>query len=159
MKILVVSDTHGKDENLDQVLMREAPFDMLLHCGDVEGREDYIEAAAECETYMVSGNNDFISDLPAFEVIELRKHRIFLTHGHGYGVSWDFDRLTAAAASRNCDVALFGHIHVPLDMEMDGIRCLNPGSLTFPRQQGRRPSYIVMTEDSSGELHADIRYL
>ena len=48
MKILVVSDTHGRDENFEQAVMQEAPFDMLIHCGDVEGREIFIEALTEC---------------------------------------------------------------------------------------------------------------
>ena len=42
MKVLIVSDTHGRDENLEQVVMNEAPFDMFVHCGDVEGREIFI---------------------------------------------------------------------------------------------------------------------
>ena len=36
MKILVVSDTHGHDENLMRVLQREWPIDALIHCGDLE---------------------------------------------------------------------------------------------------------------------------
>lgn len=48
MKVLIVSDTHGRDENLEIAVNREAPFDMLVHCGDVEGREFYIEALADC---------------------------------------------------------------------------------------------------------------
>ena len=59
MKVLIVSDTHGRDENLEIAINREAPFDMLVHCGDVEGREFYIEALAECPCSIVSGNNDF----------------------------------------------------------------------------------------------------
>ena len=42
MKVLIVSDTHGRDENLELAVNREAPFDMLVHCGDVEGREFYL---------------------------------------------------------------------------------------------------------------------
>ena len=48
MKILVVSDTHGHEKNLMTVLNRVRPVDALIHCGDVEGGEDYIRAAAEC---------------------------------------------------------------------------------------------------------------
>ena len=48
MKVLIVSDTHGQDENLEETVLREAPFDYLIHCGDVEGREIFIEALAEC---------------------------------------------------------------------------------------------------------------
>ena len=34
MKVLIVSDTHGQDENLEETVLREAPFDYLIHCGD-----------------------------------------------------------------------------------------------------------------------------
>ena len=76
MKVLIVSDTHGRDENLEQVVMNEAPFDMFVHCGDVEGREIFIEALVECPCCIVSGNNDFFSDLPGvnFCVIIAQAH-------------------------------------------------------------------------------------
>ena len=63
MKILIVSDTHGRHGNLDEVLEREGKIDMLLHLGDVEDDEHYIEAIAECPVHMLSGNNDFFSYL------------------------------------------------------------------------------------------------
>ena len=71
MKILIVSDTHRKDGNLYDVIEKEKPFDMLIHCGDVEGREIFIEAFTECPCHIVSGNNDFFSDLPREEIIEV----------------------------------------------------------------------------------------
>ena len=64
MKILIVSDTHGRDWGLEEAIEKEAPFDMLVHCGDVEGREFYVEAMAGCPCCIVAGNNDFFSDLP-----------------------------------------------------------------------------------------------
>ena len=64
MKVLIVSDTHGKDENLEETVLRETPFDYFIHCGDVEGREIFMEALVECPCTIVSGNNDFFSDLP-----------------------------------------------------------------------------------------------
>ena len=33
MKILIVSDTHRKDENLKWVIRKTKPFDMLIHLG------------------------------------------------------------------------------------------------------------------------------
>lgn len=42
MKILVVSDTHRKDDNLKLVLSEECPLDMLIHLGDAEGSEHFI---------------------------------------------------------------------------------------------------------------------
>ena len=41
MKVLIVSDTHGRDENLEEAVYREAPFDYLIHCGDVGKRNLY----------------------------------------------------------------------------------------------------------------------
>ena len=45
MKILVVSDTHRKDDNLKLVLSEECPLDMLIHLGDAEGSEHFIQNA------------------------------------------------------------------------------------------------------------------
>lgn len=32
MKVLVVSDTHGRDESLEMAVALEQPFDYLIHC-------------------------------------------------------------------------------------------------------------------------------
>lgn len=159
MKILIVSDTHGEDEHLDKVLIREAPFDLFVHCGDVEGREDYIQAVVDCPAYIVAGNNDYYSNLPSEETFSVGKHRFLVTHGHYYGVSWDTEKLISAVRSRNCDVVLFGHTHDPYIEKENGILCINPGSLTYPRQRGRRPSYVVLTVQSDGTLSPKLCFL
>ena len=64
MKILIISDTHRKHENLLKVLERECPVDLLIHLGDAEGYEDYIAEQAGCPVEVVAGNNDFFSSLP-----------------------------------------------------------------------------------------------
>ena len=61
IRVMIVSDTHGRHSALDEALERAGKIDMLLHLGDVEGGEEYIEAVAECPVCMVSGNNDFFS--------------------------------------------------------------------------------------------------
>lgn len=42
MKILIVSDTHRRDENLKAVIEQNLPLDMFIHLGDAEGSEDRI---------------------------------------------------------------------------------------------------------------------
>lgn len=37
MRILVISDTHRKDENVEKILKKEGTFDRVIHLGDVEG--------------------------------------------------------------------------------------------------------------------------
>ena len=36
MRVLIVSDTHGRHSNLELVLRRVGEIDMMVHCGDVE---------------------------------------------------------------------------------------------------------------------------
>lgn len=159
MKVLIVSDTHGHDENLERAVMMETPFDMLVHCGDVEGREIFIEALVDCPCCIVSGNNDFFSDLPREEIIDLAGKKILVTHGHTYGVSGGTDGIVEAARARGCEAVMFGHTHYPEIEMQEGILVINPGSLTFPRQRGRKFSYAVMEAEEGKDLQAEIRYL
>ena len=159
MKILIVSDTHGRDSGLEKAVERESPFDMLIHCGDVEGREDYIEALAECPCCIVSGNNDFFSDLPREDVVSIAGHNFLVTHGHYYGVSMELAGIEDEARSRNLDGVFFGHPHRPVLKVKNGFLLLNPGSLSYPRQQGRRPSYAVLWTDEQNRITGEIRYL
>ena len=159
MNILIVSDTHRRNENLKKVLEKSGPLDMLIHLGDVEGKADYIEAVAGCPVHMVSGNNDFFSDLPWEEEFFIGDHHVFITHGHGYFVGMNEYRLKAEARGRGADIVMYGHTHMPaLTVEPDLIT-LNPGSISYPRQKGRKPSYILMEVDQDGKVSCEIRYL
>ena len=159
MKVLIVSDTHGRDSKLEEAVMRETPFDMLVHCGDVEGREFYIEALAECPCCIIAGNNDFFSDLEREEEIDLAGHKTLVTHGHYYGVSMDITGVIEEAKARSCSMVMFGHTHKPVVEEKNGVLAINPGSLSYPRQEGRKPSYAVMEVSPGEKPQVAIRYL
>ena len=161
MKILVVSDTHRKDDNLQFVIEKEKPIDMLIHLGDAEGSEQWIpEWAGEgCKMAMVLGNNDFFSRLERELELEIGPYRALLTHGHYYGVSMGPEGLAEEAKSRGCDIAMYGHTHRPFLDRIDGVTVLNPGSLSYPRQEGKRPSYILMELDGEGKAHYHLNYM
>ncbi|MBO6150117.1 MAG: metallophosphoesterase [Clostridium sp.] len=164
MKVLIVSDTHRKDTNLQEVIARTKPFDMLIHLGDAEGSEDRIrrwclDQNPACEIHIVQGNNDFFSALPREEEVMIGRYRALLTHGHYYGVSVGPERLLEEAEYRGVQMAMFGHTHKPMLAEENGIVLLNPGSLSYPRQEGRRPSYMQIEIDREGEAHYTISYL
>ena len=163
MKVLIVSDTHGRDENLERAVMMETPFDMLVHCGDVEGREIFIEALVECPCCIVSGNNDFFSQLEREKEIMIGKYKVLLTHGHYYNVSTGPAYLKQEAKERGFDIVMFGHTHRPyFDIDKSGEKeliTLNPGSLSYPRQEGHRPSYMLMKIDDNGEARFEQHYL
>ena len=159
MKILVVSDSHGRIENLRRAIQIEHPFDLLLHCGDIEGDEGKIHLIAETPCFMVSGNNDLFTDLPRELEFQITDRRAFLTHGHHYYVYMDTERLLREALSRKASFAFFGHTHKPLAKSQKGVWLVNPGSLSYPRQEGRRPSYITMEIDYAKEPIFQIKYL
>ena len=159
MRILVISDTHRKNDNYLKVVEETGHLDMVIHCGDVEGSEYSICAGAGCPVEMVSGNNDFFSELPREKEIRLGKHRIFITHGHNYYVSMNNEVLKQEARDREADVVIYGHTHRPLIERNADILVMNPGSISYPRQEGKRPSYIIMEIPDKGEIQAEIHYL
>lgn len=161
MKILVVSDTHRKDDNLKLVLSEGCPLDMLIHLGDAEGSEHFIPdwVNPECRMEMVLGNNDFFSRLDREREIDIAGHKAFITHGHYYGVSMGPEGLVDEAKSRGCDIAMYGHTHRPFLDVIDGVTVLNPGSLSYPRQEGRRPSYMIIHVDADGKMDYQQKYL
>ena len=158
MKILIVSDTHRRDGNLTGVLDMVGTPDMLIHCGDVEGSEDFIRSIAGCPVHMVAGNNDFFTDLKKEEEFYIGDYKVWLTHGHNYYVSMGTEFIREEAKSRGVDIVMFGHTHRPY-LEQGKVTVLNPGSLSYPRQEGRRPSYILMELDAKGQMHYRINYI
>lgn len=158
-RILIVSDTHRQHRNLDIALRQAGKIDLLLHMGDVEGGEDYIEAVAECPVRIVAGNNDFFSRLEREEEFVLEGLRIFMTHGHYYYVSVGSERLKEEGLARGADIVMFGHTHKPMLDIGEDITVLNPGSLSYPRQEGRRGSYIIMEIDDNGKAEYSLNYI
>lgn len=159
MRILIISDTHRENENFLKVLSKEQSIDALIHCGDIEGSEYIYQEASHCPVYMVAGNNDFFSELRSELEFEIEGYRIFLTHGHHYYVSMGNDILKNEARERGADIVIYGHIHRPVvDLE-DDVMAINPGSLSYPRQEGRKPSYIIMTIDDKGDVDFEVKYL
>lgn len=159
MRILVVSDTHRQNGNLCKVLAKVRPIHLLIHLGDIEGSEDYIREIAGCPVEIVAGNNDFFSGLPKEREIELGAYRVLLTHGHYYNVSFTLERLREEARERGVQIAMFGHTHRPVIDRSGPVDLINPGSLSYPRQDGRRPSYILMELDRDGLVHYTVNYL
>ena len=159
MKILIVSDTHGRHSAFDKALKEAGKIDALVHLGDTEGGEDYIEAVCGCPAYVLAGNNDFFSDnLREMEVVFGTK-KAFMTHGHYYYVSLGPEQIIEEGKMRNADIVMFGHTHKPFLEMIDGMIVLNPGSLSYPRQEGRKGSYIMMEIEPDCDVKCEIKYL
>ena len=153
MKVLVVSDSHRDTQSVIEVIEKEKP-EMLIHLGDLETDTSELEAAMQVPVHpciFIRGNCDgYERNLKPVAVFDLCGHRFFCTHGHSQGVYMSYDNLIYSAEENDCDIALFGHIHQPVDETFGDVRILNPGSISRPRG-GSRKSYIVMEMSEDGE--------
>ena len=159
MKILIVSDTHRKNENYLKVLQLVGKLDMVIHLGDVEGSEYTIREAAGCPVEMIAGNNDFFSDLPSEKTLQIGRYRVMITHGHRYYIGMGNEMLKEEATAHGVDIVMYGHTHKPVIDISDNIVAINPGSLSYPRQENRKPSYIIMEIDEKGEASFSLHYV
>ena len=158
MRVLICSDTHRRHDNILKVIETEGPFDFLIHCGDTDGGEYLISTAANCHCEIVMGNNDYFSSLPREAVFHLGGKRVWVTHGHNYYVGLDTAIIKDEALAKGVDVVMFGHTHKPL-IEQDGVLCINPGSLSYPRQADHRPSYMILDIDRNNEWHLETKFV
>jgi putative phosphoesterase len=132
MKILIVSDTHGRNQSYVKVIEKVSPIDVMIHLGDTQGSEEYIESVTPCRIEMVSGNNDFFNGYPKEKIVQIGKYSVMLTHGHRYGVNYSTYDIKETARRNKADIVMFGHTHVPMIDLSDSVWLVNPGSLTLP---------------------------
>lgn len=159
MKILIVSDTHGRNVNLKYVINKVKPIDLLIHLGDFDSNINHIESLVDCPVEAVCGNNDFYCDIEGEKVIDINGYKVFLSHGHTYGVSYDIDRIKEVGKQYGADIVMFGHTHRPhIDVTGD-IWSINPGSISLPRQGDRKPTYVIMEIDKKGLAHFTLNHL
>ncbi len=161
MNILVASDTHGRADLLQTAVERARP-DLILFLGD--GLRDLAALGTDTPTCAVRGNCDFfgLDDTPEQSTREIGRYRIFMTHGHRYGVKSSLESAIAAALAREADVLLYGHTHIPFEKTlprgtaMGGtvsekpLLVLCPGSLGNPHDG--RPSFATLEIREGGLL-------
>lgn len=158
MKVLIVSDTHRKNENYFKVAQIHNP-DMIIHCGDVEGSEYALNSVPNCPVCMVAGNNDFFSELPRELELEVAGRKILVTHGHNYGVSMGNEQIKQEAIARGKDIVMYGHTHRPVVDIGAEVIAVNPGSLSYPRQEGHVPTYVIMEVDRFDRVNFTIAHV
>ncbi|MEG1459318.1 MAG: metallophosphoesterase [Acetivibrio sp.] len=159
MKVLIVSDSHGRNQYLGQVIKKVSPVDLIIHLGDLEGSESFLRENSSCPMEIVSGNNDYSTDFEREKEIFIGNYKVLLTHGHRYNVHYGTEKIKDWARENGASIVMFGHTHLPLiDLSSD-IIALNPGSISLPRQEGHRPSYLIMEIDREGKAHFTLNYV
>ena len=148
MKLLVFSDSHHSLGYLYDAIEKEMP-DAVIHLGDNESdAQDMANVFDSIPFCTVPGNCDYGSTDPEEKLVEYGGVRIFLTHGHRYGVKNGLDALWSAAKRGGASIALFGHTHSPLNIQKNGIQFVNPGA-------GGYAVLLIQNKTFSCELRRD----
>lgn len=137
MRIIVISDTHRQQIDLIHSLIDLQKPDVILHLGDNVEDGENLSKIFGIETIIVKGNGDFNSDYPYDRILDLAGKRIFMTHGHRYNVKNSYMSLYYKGLEVKADMVLYGHTHVPLNVNEKGMIIMNPGSPSLPRQMER----------------------
>jgi putative phosphoesterase len=139
MRIIVLSDTHIKPgQSLLSILPEDLisiikNSDLIIHAGDFETIECYIELQSLTKLIGVHGDTDcseLIRLLPEREVIEVEGVKIGIIH-KGQLTSEHTDGLRYLAKEMDVDVLIFGHFHHPI-VEKTDVLLISPGSATVP---------------------------
>lgn len=128
MKILVLSDSHGRVDAMEEAVRLEQP-DMIMHLGDLVRDADALGARCPgIPLVRVPGNCDGSSRLAGVLLYRVGGVPILLCHGHQYSVKSGYYRISLAARQEGAEVLLFGHTHVQYCEQYDGLWMLNPGA-------------------------------
>ncbi len=168
MKLLIASDIHGSAfwcGKLMALAEREQP-DRLVLLGDLlyhgprndlprdyapkqvipmlsRYREKIIAVRGNCEAEV----DQMVLPFPCmadYSQLVVDGQTLFFTHGHLFSP----DHLPPLPEKA---VFLYGHTHVKLDETVNGIRCLNPGSVSIPKD-GSHSCLIYENGDFSVRL-------
>ena len=139
VNVVVLADTHaprrwkGASPRVAQHL-RDA--DVILHAGDVCIPDVLDELAGYAPVLVVRGNNDG-PDIAAWGapdqlITDIDGLTVGMVHDSG-AATGRLPRMRRLFPA--CDLVVFGHSHIPMDVSGDGLRLFNPGSPTDRRRQ------------------------
>lgn len=179
MKYLIASDIHGSAFWCKKLLERFAAekADRMILLGDIlyhGPRNDLPEGYAPKEVigllndmrdrlFCVRGNCEAEVDqmvltfpvLADYALMEVCQRTLFITHGHHYHAN-------ALPPLQKGDMLIHGHTHVPLNTEAEGIRVMNPGSVSIPKANSAH-GYMTLEDgcflwkDMDGQVYDTFR--
>ena len=159
MEIAIISDTHipSREQSIpDAFRDRIAATDHVIHAGDFDSKgalADVRELAPELTA--VAGNMDPHVGLPDVVSVELGGVEFVVIHGTGSPRG--YERRVETAVREHADdeaIGVAGHTHELLDTTHNGVRLLNPGSVTGA-QPATRATMLTATVEN-GDLSVTV---
>ena len=130
MRILLISDSHGNNEAVDDLIVKWPNVDLYLHAGDSECHPRSVYPFR-----VVRGNCDYSFDMEEELLIPTPFGNILMRHKKEVS--------TKRLEKDNVKVFIYGHTHVPECVKRKGVAFINPGSLAYPRSE-LGPTYMVL---------------
>lgn len=149
MNILLVSDSHGYDDELKNIL-ENIKCDINIHCGDscFDENSNFLKSFS----IIVDGNHDH-GFFPVYDTLQTPLGKILITHGHKFDVYAGYDCLVNYMNKNNINICFHGHTHVPHYEIYQNKIFINPGSIMFNRGETQCGSFAVIK--ISNTLHVD----
>lgn len=152
MKLMFASDIHGSaywtQKTLERFEVEKADYlvllgDLLYHgprnpLPDGHDPQGVIKLlnSIKCQIIAIRGNCDSEVDQMMLEfpltadynILPFKGYKVVLTHGHLYDENHLPKSLTQG------DIFVYGHVHIPIIKQVNGIHIFNPGSVALPKE-------------------------
>jgi putative phosphoesterase len=149
--------------------------DLLLHAGDLGELWVLDRLSAIAPVVAVHGNDDTQDaqrELPYQQLVSIAGQRLLLWHSHYPDPAedkanragpwqWIWTRQAEWARRVGASIVVFGHTHVPMTYEYEGILLVNPGALAsgslFRRQHPQTVALLFICDDGTPFVaHVDL---
>ncbi len=125
-KILVMSDSHGAQNNINCLF--EKNYDYIIFLGD--GLKDLGVYTNLNNCFYVKGNCDvFAYDIPLSQTIFISGIKMFITHGHEFCVKHGTEILQKHVENEEYGIVCFGHTHIRFLQFTNETLFINPGAI------------------------------
>lgn len=132
MRLLVISDSHGRAGKVRDIIMTHTEADAVIFLGDGERDIDSaMESFPEKKFFCVCGNCDFYSQNPESRLEFFAGKKVLISHGHMEKVKYGDGLLFQKGAAMGADIILYGHTHRAVTDYRDGIYIMNPGTASM----------------------------
>ena len=122
MRILLISDSHGNNEAVDELIAKWPNVDLYLHAGDSESHPRSVYPFR-----VVRGNCDYSFDMQDELLIPTPFGNILMRHKKEISPK--------KLQEKDVKIFIYGHTHIPECTKRKGVAFINPGSLAYPRSE------------------------
>ena len=86
--------------------------------------------------------------MPYSQLLNVNGQNLYITHGHLQNIEYTYEPIAGIARENNCKTVIYGHTHIPEDLDGKDCRLINPGSISRPRG-GMPATFAILTVEKT----------